>query len=34
LDEEVWIPASGNPWPDGVPYDQGRAAYVGLNVSF
>ena len=34
LDDQLWVPALGNPANDTVPYNQCRAAYVGLRVGF
>jgi outer membrane cobalamin receptor len=34
LDEQLWVPALGNPATDTVPYNKGRAAYVGIRVGF
>ncbi len=34
LDEQLWVPALGNPATDTVPYNKGRAAYLGLRVAF
>jgi hypothetical protein len=34
LDEQLWVPALGNPATDAVPYNKGRAAYLGLKVGF
>jgi outer membrane receptor for ferrienterochelin and colicin len=34
LDDQLWVPALGSPATDTVPYNQGRAAYVGLRVGF
>ena len=34
LNEHLWVPALGNPATDTVPYNKGRAAYVGLKVGF
>ena len=34
LDEQLWVPALGNPATDTVPYNKGHAAYLGLKVDF
>jgi outer membrane receptor for ferrienterochelin and colicins len=34
LDRQLWVPALGNPATDTVPYNKGRAVYVGLRVGF
>jgi outer membrane receptor for ferrienterochelin and colicins len=34
LDEQLWVPALGSPATDTVPYNKGRAAYLGLRVGF
>lgn len=34
LDEELWVPALGSPATDTVPFNKGRAAYLGVRVGF
>ena len=34
LNEQLWVPALGNPATDTVPYNKGRATYLGLKVAF
>ena len=34
LDEQLWVPALGNPATDTVPFNKGRATYLGLRVGF
>jgi outer membrane receptor for ferrienterochelin and colicins len=34
LGQAVWVPASGNPFPDVLPYDRGRTVYASLKASF
>ena len=34
LDEQLWVPALGNPATDTTPYNKGRAVYLGLKVGF
>ena len=34
LNEHLWVPALGNPATDTVPYNKGRATYLGLKVGF